>query len=101
MSGRMLRALLFVAILSVFAADFTVGCGQAYVYGPVSQKLRAAADTGDWLITVNGETYDVPLVFYNEVNVGDTVKFDGRNWTVVKRAETTTAPVQAPAPKAP
>lgn len=92
MRSRMFKALLFVAVLSVFAADFAVGCGQGYVYGPVSQKLNTGGDAGDHLIEVNGTAYDVPIAFFNQVRVGDTVKFNGREWTIVKPGPTTTTP---------
>ncbi len=92
MASRTLVALLFVALLGVFAADVSIGCGQGFVYGPVGQKLRSGGDTGDYLITVNGSPYDVPLLFYNQVRVGDTVKFDGKSWTVVKQGPTTLGP---------
>jgi len=95
MSSRALTALLFVALLAVFAADVSVGCGQGFVLGPVGQKLNSGADTGDHLITVNGSPYDVPLWFYNQVRVGDTVKFDGKSWTVVKQGPTTLGPAPA------
>jgi len=101
MRGPMLKALLFIAILSVFAADFSVGCGQGYVYGPVTQKLNTGGGNGDYLIAVDGATYDVPLSFYNQVRVGDTVKFDGRAWTIVKPAGASPASTPAPASTTP
>jgi hypothetical protein len=96
------KALLFVAVLSLFAADFNVGCGQGYVYGPVTQKYATGADTGDHLISVSGTSYDVPLDFFSRVRVGDTVKFDGKAWTIVKRAQAPATPAPAyPNPPAP
>jgi hypothetical protein len=32
---------------------------------------------------VNGTPYEVPLGFYNQVDQGTMVKFDGTNWIVV------------------
>jgi hypothetical protein len=96
------KALLFVGILSLFAADVSVGCGQGYVYGPVTQKYASGADTGDHLISVNGTAYDVPLGFFTRVHLGDTVKFDGKAWTVVKRAQAPATPAPAyPSPSTP
>ncbi len=90
MRGRMVTALLFVAMLSVFAADITVGCGQQeYVYGTVTQKYATGGDTGDYVIAVNGETHTVPLTFYQQVQIGDTVRFDGKDWSIVKPGSTT------------
>ena len=97
MRGRTLTALLFVAILSLLAADFTVGCGsQAYVYGPVSQKFDMSGQETDRLIEINGHTYSVPNDFYHTVQVGDTVRFNGRQWSVVKRAGAPVQPATSP-----
>lgn len=92
MKFRTLHALLFVLVLSVFAADFSVGCGQGYVYGPVTQKFRTGGDTESWNIAVNGTPYNVPLEFYTRVEVGDTVKYTGSHWEIVKPAKTTVNP---------
>jgi hypothetical protein len=86
MRPRTLQALLFVLVLSVFAADFTVGCGQGYVYGPVTQKFHTGGDSEAWNIAVNGTPYTVPLEFYDRVHLGDTVKFAGSHWEIVKTA---------------
>lgn len=85
MKARTIQALLFVLVLSVFAADFTVGCGQGYVYGPVTQKYRTGADSEGYTIAVNGTPYAVPLDFYNRVSLGDTVKYTS-HWEIVKTA---------------
>ncbi len=86
MKLRTIQALVFVLVLSIFAAEFTVGCGSGYVYGPVTQKYRTGADGQDWTIAVNGTPYTVPLEFYNRINLGDTVKFAGSHWEIVKTA---------------
>jgi|SRR5215469_2228325 len=87
MQGQTVRAVVFVAILSLLAADVSVGCGaNAYVYGPVEQKYTTGSDEGEKLILIGGQTYQVPPTFFAEVSVGDTVKYNGRVWTVVKRA---------------
>ena len=83
---RTIQVLLFVAVLSMFAADFSVGCGQGYVNGPVTQKFRGSGDAGNFSIAVNGTPYDVPQNFWYAVNVGDTVKFTGKQWEIVKTA---------------
>jgi hypothetical protein len=90
MKVRTLQALVFVLVLSVFAADFTVGCGQGYVYGPVTQKFRTGGDAESWSIAVNGTPYTVPLEFYTQVQIGDTVKYAGSRWEIVKTASGTT-----------
>ena len=97
MRGRTLTALLFVAILSLLAADMTVGCGsQAYVYGPVSQKFDVSGQETDRLIEINGQTYVVPHYFYAIVEVGDTVRFNGRQWSIVKHAGAPVQPATSP-----
>jgi hypothetical protein len=87
MRARTVKVLLFVVVLSVFAADISVGCGQGYVYGPVTQKYNTPNE--NFLISINGTAYAVPQDFYYKVKVGDTVKFDGKTWTIVKAATPT------------
>jgi hypothetical protein len=97
MRGRALTAVFFVAILSLLAADFSVGCGtQAYVYGPVSQKFNVSGQETDRLIEINGATYVVPMDFYDIVQVGDTVRFNGHQWSIVKRAGVPVQPATSP-----
>ncbi|HEX9247706.1 MAG TPA: hypothetical protein VGA35_16225 [bacterium] len=89
MRGRTVHALVFILALSVFAADTSVGCGQGFVIGPVTSKYRGGADNGSFLIAVNGTPYDVGPDFYNQVQIGDTVKYTGRQWLIVKTANGT------------
>ncbi len=85
--SRIVRTAVFIAILSMFVAEFSVGCGQGYVYGPVDKKFVGGSnDEVDRLISVNGTTYLVPLLFYKEIRVGDTVRYDGKGWSIVMRA---------------
>lgn len=85
MQGRTVRVLLFVAILSLLAADVSVGCGaKAYVYGPVTQKFSTSIQE-DHLILVNGQSYSVPYDFFQRVQVGDTVRFNGSVWSIVSK----------------
>jgi hypothetical protein len=87
MRGRTVTVLFFVAILSLLAADFSVGCGsQAYVYGPVSQKFNTSQQEENKFIEINGQTYEVPPSFFYAVQVGDTVRFNGHEWSIVKKA---------------
>jgi hypothetical protein len=37
------------------------------------------------IIVVDRRPFDVPSTFWHEVQVGDTVRFDGRNWEIVRR----------------
>ena len=86
MMRRTVSVLFFIAVLSVFAADVSIGCGHGYVYGPVNQKFTKSADETDGQIAINDVPYTVPYSFYSQVQVGDWVRFDGRSWTIVKRA---------------
>lgn len=88
MKVRTLQAVLFVLALSLFAADFSIGCGHGYVYGPVTEKFRHGGEGGDtYLIAVSGSPYEVPPEFWARVQVGDTVKFTGKQWQVIKTAK--------------
>ncbi len=81
-----LAAVAVVLALAAFTADITIGCGPAYVYGVVAQKYASTGDRMTWILQVEDEFYPVPQAFYDRVQLGDTVKFDGRAWSVVKRA---------------
>jgi len=51
------------------------------IQGEVTQKFTPFRDTYE--IAVNGHPYPVPLGFYNRVDVGTVVKFDGANWSII------------------
>jgi hypothetical protein len=51
------------------------------VQGEVTQKFTD--DKGTFRIAVNGEPYDVPLNFWQRVDVGTVVQFDGTNWSII------------------
>ena len=51
------------------------------IQGEVTQKFTP--EMGTYRIAVNGTPYEVPLGFYNRVDQGTIVKFDGSNWIVV------------------
>ena len=95
MRGQAVRAVIFVAILSLLAADISVGCGaNQYVFGPVEQKYVKEPDEYDGQIMVQGQTYLVPSTFYSAISVGDTVKFNGHKWSIVKTADGRPVPAQ-------
>jgi hypothetical protein len=53
------------------------------VQGEVTQKFVTSGDSfGTPMIEVNGTVYEVPQVFYDEVQVGTVVRFDGLDWTI-------------------
>jgi hypothetical protein len=79
----------------VLAADVSVGCGShAYVYGPVEQKYASVIGEVDKTIMVAGQTYQVPASFFSAISVGDTVKFNGTKWSIVKTADGRPVPAQ-------
>jgi hypothetical protein len=95
--GRTLKVIIFVAILSLLAADVSVGCGKgAYVYGPVEQKFLTGPDDPDKYIMIGGQTYQVTPYFFTTVSVGDWVRFNGRTWSIVKKANGTVPPQSQP-----
>ena len=51
------------------------------VQGEVTQKFTPFRDTYE--IAVKGQPYSVPLGFYDRVDVGTVVKFDGANWSII------------------
>jgi len=97
MSARTLTVFVVVGLLSVFAADISTGCGQDYVYGAVTQKINAGHEQNS-TIMVNGQPYEVPSDFYQQVQVGDMVKFNGKEWTIVKPGTTPNVPPLPPPP---
>ena len=101
MRARTLTVLVVVGLLSVFAADITTGCGQDYVYGSVTQKINAGHEQ-DSTIVVNGSPFEVPLSFFERVQVGDMVRFNGKEWSIVKPGQSSVpAPYQSSPATAP
>lgn len=79
-------AVVVVVLLSLHVADATVGFGAGYVYGTVTQKFTGGHDGGDYELAVDGAPYEVPIMFWLSVQVGDTVRYTGTEWQVVKRS---------------
>lgn len=100
MPARTLTVFIVVGLLSVFAADVTIGCGQDYVYGAVTQKINAGHEQNN-TIMVNGQPYEVPLTFYERVQVGDMVRFNGKEWSIVKSGQSPNVPALPPPPASP
>lgn len=89
MRGQAVNVVVLIAMLALCAAEFTVGCGEGYVHGYVTQKISpmGSQQENDRQLVINGRTFSlIPVSFYNQVQVGDLVKFDGRNWTIEKKA---------------
>lgn len=78
-----------VALLMMGATlALTTSAGLAFnpaVHGSITQKFTGEVSNGDYLVSVDGTPYAVPLNVYLAVHVGDTVNFDGTHWTIVAR----------------
>ncbi len=78
--------LLAVALLSI--AQIAPSCGgdqSATVIGWVEAKGYDRF-SGDYSVTILAQDYQVPWAFFQEVKVGDLVKWDGKVWTILKKA---------------
>lgn len=79
-----------LASLLISLAQMLPSCGGGEDSGPVvigwveAKHRDASADA--WEVVINGAYYDVPAYFWDQVRVGDLVKWDGKVWTIVKRA---------------
>lgn len=74
-----------VVLLSLRVAGATAGYGPGYVFGTVTQKFTGGHDGGEYEVAVDGAPYEVPMTFWLSVQVGDTVRYTGAEWQVVKR----------------
>jgi len=71
--------------VALAAAQATVGPG--LVYGEVTQKFTPNGGNADnFLIAVRGVPYEVPMAFWYQVQVGNTVRYTGTAWQIVKTA---------------
>lgn len=83
--GPFLRALQAgqnAPIMSESTGDYTAA---VVVQGEVTQKFMSQNGT---LVAVDGTLYAVSPSFYASVQVGDTVSFDGTNWTITGHKST-------------
>jgi hypothetical protein len=89
---RIIAALMLASILGEFAPFSPMPRASAQmtnqgptlgpvIQGEVTQKFRDAQ--GTYRIAVDGTPYEVSLGFFNQVDQGTIVQFDGTNWTVV------------------
>lgn len=92
MGRKTIAALLLAGALGGFAAYRVVpeAAAQAVtppgpvVQGEVTGKYKDAIDQY-YAISVNdGPAIEVSPYFYNQVEVGDLVRFDGTNWVIIK-----------------
>jgi hypothetical protein len=81
----MLRVVL-LAVLATTLAQVFPSCGEKIeIVGWIERKgVEPAGHT--YYITINSVDYDVPGYFWQQVQVGDLVKWDGTTWTIVRKA---------------
>jgi hypothetical protein len=80
---RRALALLIVGAMLTLATPAELAADPA-VDGSVTQKFFSRSDD-TFRIAVDGFPYEVPRGFYETVQVGDRVHFDGTNWTITSR----------------
>lgn len=84
MKGMLVPVVLFAMFAQVFPS-----CGgeAAQIVGWVQEKLvsRASGET-EYRVIIDGTHYTVPQTFWEEVRVGDLIKYDGYRWAIVKKA---------------
>ena len=83
----MLKVVLLVVLTTTLAQAFP-SCGggddSTQLVGWVEAK-RIDSSTHDFLLVINSVEYAVPGYFYQQVEIGDLVKWDGMTWTIVKK----------------
>ena len=86
----MLKVVLLVVLATTLAQAFP-SCGggdeATQVVGWVEAK-RIDSSSHDFLVVINSVEYTVPGYFYQQVEIGDLVKWDGTTWTLVKKRST-------------
>jgi hypothetical protein len=82
----MLKAVLLVVVATTLAQVFP-SCGgeKVEVVGWVERK-GVDPSAHSFYVTINSVDYDVPGYFYQQVQMGDLVKWDGTTWTIVTKA---------------
>lgn len=79
---------LFLLVLLVTAAQILPSCNGdgKEVVGWVDEKYVNRTEPGPrYIIVINHVEYDVTFGFWNSVDVGDLVKWDGIQWTIVRK----------------
>jgi len=82
----MVRIVLLVVLATTLAQAFP-SCGgdeKTEVVGWIEAK-RVDSFGHSFLVVINSVEYQVPSYFYQQVEVGDLVKWDGMTWTIVKK----------------
>lgn len=82
----MTKGVLLVVILAISVAQFLPSCAgtERTVTGWVEYKYFHAG-RGWYMIVINNVEYPVPDDFYDQVQVGDLVKYENGLWTIVRK----------------
>ena len=82
----MLKGVLMVVLATTLAQVFPSceGGEATAVVGWVETK-RVEPTAHGFILTINSVEYEVPGYFYQQTEVGDLVKWDGKVWTIVKK----------------
>ncbi|MBI4277047.1 MAG: hypothetical protein HY660_01210 [Armatimonadetes bacterium] len=84
MKGVML-AVLLVTALAQAVPSCSEGDRPSVVGWIASKRIEGGDSGGTYVITINQADYEVPLRFWMIVNVGDLVKYDKGDWTIVRK----------------
>ena len=82
-----MKLLLFVALLVVIA-QIVPSCDSEgkEIVGWVEEKYVDKSGPGlQYVIVINHVQYEVLFGFWNKVEIGDLVKYDGTQWTILKK----------------
>jgi hypothetical protein len=83
----MVKGVLLIVLATTLAQAFP-SCGSereaTTVVGWVEAK-RIEPSAHGFVLVINSIEYEVPGYFFQQVEVGDLVKWDGKIWTIVKK----------------
>jgi hypothetical protein len=83
-----MKVLVLVALFAM-VAQIMPSCGGEgkEIVGWVEEKFVVKSEPGrQYMIVVNHVEYDVIPGFWSSVQVGDFVKYDGFQWTIVRKS---------------
>jgi len=82
------KAFVMIIVGALALAQVFPSCGgeERTVVGWIERKFPYPVRNA-YIIVINDVEYDVPPEFYEEVRIGDLVKFEHGLWTIVRRAQ--------------
>lgn len=82
-----MKAILLVVLFATLAQAIPSCGGDEAIIGFVDEKHKLEeGGTPTYILVVNRVEYNVPPWFWNQVGVGDIVKFDKGVWSIVRKA---------------